>query len=142
MTDRTSPASTAAEEQPLVLSFYLIQNDNKSSRCGTTRSAASQERWDEGFIPGPAQWVMDLELLWLRWRLQLQLGSDPWPRNSVCREGRNNKTSSEVCRISEGPKTTDCFSVPEVGAGATIVTTACSLSSSSGHQERCNVSIQ
>ena len=34
--------------------------------------------WDVGLIPGLAQWVKDPVLL------QLQLGSDPWPRSSIC----------------------------------------------------------
>ena len=44
----------------------------------------SWECWDAGLIPSPAQWVKDLAMpqLWLR--SQLQLESDPWPRNSMC----------------------------------------------------------
>ena len=44
------------------------------------------DRWVTGSssTPSPAQWVKDLALpsLWLR--SQLQLGSDSWPRNSIC----------------------------------------------------------
>ena len=36
------------------------------------------------FYPQPAQWVKDLVVLQLWCRSQLQLGSDPWPRNSMC----------------------------------------------------------
>ena len=36
---------------------------------------------DMGSIPGVAQWVKHGVLLWLWCRLQLQLQSDPWPRN-------------------------------------------------------------
>ena len=44
----------------------------------------SQEHWDTGSIPGLAWWVKILALLKLWHRLQLWLGSDPWPRNSLC----------------------------------------------------------
>ena len=40
--------------------------------------------WNSGMILGLAQWVKDLVLLQLRHRSQLQLGSDPWPRNTTC----------------------------------------------------------
>ena len=42
-------------------------------------------------IPGPAQWVQ-----WVKWRrLQLQLGFDPWPRNSVCLGGDQKRKKKE-----------------------------------------------
>ena len=47
-------------------------------------SAASWERWDAGLIPDLAQWVKDLAFPQLR--LQLWLGSDPWPENAICRD--------------------------------------------------------
>ena len=49
------------------------------------------QQWDVGSVPVLAQWVKDLTVpqLWLR--LQLQLGSDPWPRNSVCCGALKNK---------------------------------------------------
>ena len=51
--------------------------------CDATGSAAFLEPWDTGSIPGLAQWVKALALLPLCCS-QLWLGSDPWPRNSVC----------------------------------------------------------
>ena len=41
----------------------------------------SWECWEAGSIPSPSQWVKGLELLQLWFRLQL--GIDPWPRNSI-----------------------------------------------------------
>ena len=55
-----------------------------SSHSGAMGLAASLECWDEGLIPSLAQWVKELVLLWLWHRLQLQLGSDSWTRNSLC----------------------------------------------------------
>ena len=43
-------------------------------------------------VPSPTQWVADLTLPLLSFRLQLQLGSDPLPRNSIChREAKREK---------------------------------------------------
>ena len=52
-----------------------------SSQCGAIGSAASREPWVAGLMPCLALWVKDLVL---PLRLQLQIRSDPWPRNSVC----------------------------------------------------------
>ena len=55
-----------------------------------TGLAVPLECWDAGSIFSPAQCVKDLALLqlWLKLKLrlrsQLWLGSDPWPRNSIC----------------------------------------------------------
>ena len=51
-----------------------------SPHCGKTGSAESLEDQDTDSIPGPAQYVKELVLL----QLELQLRSDPWPRNSIC----------------------------------------------------------
>ena len=56
----------------------------QSSWGGATGLAASLEFRDAGCILGPAQWVKDLVLPQLQCRLPLQLGSDPWPGNSMC----------------------------------------------------------
>ena len=47
-----------------------------------------------GSIPGLAPWVKDLALpqLWLESRLQL--GSDPWPRNSMCQGAAKNENKT------------------------------------------------
>ena len=62
-----------------------FKNKVGHSHCGSVGSAAVfRECWGTGSIPGPAQEVKDLGLpqLWLR--LQLWLGSDPWPGSSIC----------------------------------------------------------
>ena len=66
--------------------------------CDIMGSAASWEHWNEGLIPGPAQWVRDLALpqLWLG--LQLWLESDPWPGKFICprvakKENKKEKNS-------------------------------------------------
>ena len=51
---------------------------HRNSRCGAMESAASLESWDTGSSSGLAEWVKNLSLL------QLQLGSDPSPGNSIC----------------------------------------------------------
>ena len=62
---------------------------------GAMGSEASWERWDSGSIPTLAQWVKDLVLSQLQLRSQLQLGSDPWPRHSICPgEGEKKKKAS------------------------------------------------
>ena len=47
--------------------------------------------WDVVSIPGLARWVKDPALQQLRLRLQLRLGSDPWPGNSICCGVTKNK---------------------------------------------------
>ena len=49
-----------------------------SSCCGATGWVASLEGWDAGSILGQAQWPC------CSCRSQLWLGSDPWPRSSIC----------------------------------------------------------
>ena len=52
------------------------------------------ECWDESSIPGLAQWVEDMALLQLWLGSQLQLRSDPWPGNSVCRRAAKKKNNN------------------------------------------------
>ena len=61
-----------------------MEGISRSSRSCAMGLAASLEHWDTGPSPGWAQSVKDLALPQLWHRLQLQLGSDPWPRNSIC----------------------------------------------------------
>ena len=42
-------------------------------------------------IPGPAQWVKDLVLL----------GSDPWPRNSICRGAAEKEKRKDIINTQQ-----------------------------------------
>ena len=55
-----------------------------SSCCCTMGSTASWALWDSGSIHSLAPWVKGPLLPQLQLRSQLWLGSDPWPRNSIC----------------------------------------------------------
>ena len=66
-----------------------------SSQCGSTGSAASREPWVAGLMPCLALWVKDLVL---PLRLQLQLRSDPCPRNSVCHWVAKNEGKKKYIR--------------------------------------------
>ena len=51
-------------------------------------------------MPGPAERVKDPALLQLRLGLRLQLGSDPWPRNSTyCGAAKNEKKKNQINRV-------------------------------------------
>ena len=73
-----SNGKAAGEKQGLT-----IRIGRRSSRCGTTGSAACLESWDAGLSPGPAQWVKDPMLPQLQHRSKLRLRSYPWPRTSI-----------------------------------------------------------
>ena len=60
------------------------KQQTRSSCCGAIGSVVSLQCQDAGFISGPAQWLKGSVLPQLWCRLQLQLRSDPWPRNSMC----------------------------------------------------------
>ena len=49
--------------------FPLKKLRNRSSRCGATEMNLAGNHEIEGSIPGLAQWVKDLALLWLWHRL-------------------------------------------------------------------------
>ena len=59
----------------------LMKTLTRSSSCGSAGSLAPLEPWDVGSIFALAHWVKDLASPQLWFRLQLWLGSDPWPRN-------------------------------------------------------------
>ena len=68
----------------LFLPKFLFKTQIRSSCCGAMGLVASWECWDAGLIPGLTQRVKDPALPLLRLRVQLWLGSDPWPGNSIC----------------------------------------------------------
>ena len=88
-----APQDSEEESQP-------ITKCPGSSCCGITGPTAALQGQGTGSIPGPAQWVKALVLLQLRCRLQRWLGSDPWPKNSVCCRGGNPAPRAPKC--SEG----------------------------------------
>ena len=67
-----------------VPSIYFHLKGPSSFHYSAMGWMVSLQRWDTGSISGPGQWVKDPALLQLQMRLQLQLGFDPWPRNSIC----------------------------------------------------------
>ena len=73
----------------------LLKRCGGSSLCGVVGSVMSWEHWDAGSVPGPARWVEDLVLLQLWLRSQLRLGSDLWPRTSICCGAAKNKQTNK-----------------------------------------------
>ena len=74
----------------------------RSSHCGAMGWVASWDHWDAGLIPGATQWIGDPALLQLWLKSQLQLGCDPWPRNSICCgvvKKRKKKMFDTYCQI-------------------------------------------
>ena len=69
--------------------------------------AVSLERWDAASIPGPVQWVKDLELLQLWHRSLLQLVSDPWSGNSICLEAAEKEKERKKKRMEGGKEGTN-----------------------------------
>ena len=63
--------------------IYFLKT-GRNSYSGSIGSVVSWKFRGAGLIPSLAQWIKDPVLLQLQFRLQLQLGSDPWPGNSVC----------------------------------------------------------
>ena len=66
------------------MAYWTRKHPLQSSHCGTTGLVASWECWNVGSTLGLSQWVKDLVLPQLQFQWQLWLGSDPWPRNSIC----------------------------------------------------------
>ena len=53
------------------------------------------------FAPWPSTWVRDPVLPQPQFRLQLRLGSNPWPRNSIrCGEAKKKKREREQLNIT------------------------------------------
>ena len=73
----------------------MLRND-WSSHCCAVGLAVSRECWDSGSIPSLAQWVKDPMLLQLWLGSQLQLGSDPWPRNAPCAKNLKKKRKQQM----------------------------------------------
>ena len=60
----------------------------RSPHCGAMGSAVSLQYQHAGGLK-------DLALPLLRHRSQLQLGSDPWPENSICHRAAKKKRKSK-----------------------------------------------
>ena len=52
-------------EESLYLSFSYLQNEFRSSHCGTAEVNPPSTHKNAGLIPGLTQWVGNLVLLWL-----------------------------------------------------------------------------
>ena len=76
--------------------FEFMNLEIRSSCGGKMGSVLSWKLWDTGLIPGLAQWAKDPLLLQLQLRSQLQLGCDPWPRNSICWGAAKKKKKEKV----------------------------------------------
>ena len=88
---------------------HTAKEKTKCSVLGVAQRVRTQLRLGEdvGSIPGFAQWlrdpalpqaaaqVTDLVLLWLRRRLQLQLGFNPGPGTSICPRWGHEKVKKE-----------------------------------------------
>ena len=92
------------------MSMVLKNIADRSFRCGAMGLAASWELWNTGSIPSLAWWVKDPVLLQLWLRLEMKLGCDPWPRNSICQAPLPQKKIAEslVVRLKMH-KGTDVF---------------------------------
>ena len=71
---------------------------------------ASQDHWDSGSIPSPAQWVKDLALPHQQLRLQLRLRSDPLPGNSICCGRPKKKKKKMEEKKNKSPSISLCVS--------------------------------
>lgn len=71
-----------------ILSLFSPQTSKKYSSwspcCGIMGWVVSLQPQDAGLIPRPAQRAKDPVVLWLPFRSQLCLHSDPWTGNSKC----------------------------------------------------------
>ena len=56
---------------------------------------------DTGSVPGPTRCVKHPALLQLQCRSQLQLGSDPWPGNSICLGMAEKEKTIVIVQISK-----------------------------------------
>ena len=85
----------------MFVGLLILLIKNWSSSCSAMGLVVSWERQAVSLIPGLVQWFKDLLMLqqWLRSRLQL--GSDPWPGNSIChrvakKKKRKQKTKNNT----------------------------------------------
>ena len=98
---------------------------------------ASWEHQHISSIPGPAQWLKDPALVWLQPGLQLQLRSDPWPRNAKCQgAAKKRKMGAEAFEVQAETFTSLTPSLAPAGRSSRVEGRSSSLGTCSAWQER------
>ena len=93
------PIQPLAQKCPYT-TFTFVKRKKKKKKKNALRGVPAVEQWDwqhlgstETQVQSPAQHsgLLDPAVPWLWLRSQLWLGSDPWPRNSICHRAAKRK---------------------------------------------------